>query len=255
MRPLAPRVLVASAACTAVLSCGSIPSLADGIAFISPIALPAPAVAVNDTLRDSLGRVSPLVVQAFDQNDKPVTTATTSFVVVTLPPGVKIDANGIVTAFDSIRTVQVVGRVGERLQTATTNLEVVAQPDLMTSVGSLDSLVLNQSSSALQVAITGDRRGARVGVAGIVVRYRIVSTTPSRNIDPTLLFFSDGVRGDLSRAVDTTTVGSLTTSRTIIATDLTGLTAINVEATATNLRGAPLAGSPVRFAIPVKKGG
>ena len=247
-------MLAACAACVAVLSCGGIPSLADGIAFISPIVLPAPAVAVNDTLRDSLGRVAPLVVQAFDQNDTPVANISTSFIVATVPAGVKIDANGIVTAFDSIRTVQVVGRVGERLQTAATNLEVVAQPDLMTASGTIDSLVVNKTSSALQVAITGDRRGARVGVPGIIVRYRIVSTTPSRTIDPTLFFFTEGQRADLTRTVDTTTTASLSTSRTIIAADLTGLTSITVEATANNLKGVPLAGSPIRFVIPVKKG-
>ena len=254
MRPIAPRVLVACAACVAVLSCGGLPSLADGIAFISPIILPAPAVAVNDTLRDSLGRVAPLVVQAFDQKDNPITNVTTSFLVTTLPAGVKIDANGIVTAPDSIRTVQIVARIGERLQTAATNLEVVAQPDLMAASGGVDSLVANQPSSALQVAVTGDRRGTRVPVPGIIVRYRIVSTVPSRTIDPTLFFFTEGQRADLTRTVDTTLTSSQTTSRAIIASDVTGLTSITVEARANNLKGVPLPGSPVRFVIPVKKG-
>ena len=254
MRPLAPRVLAACAACVAVLSCGGLPTLADGIAYISPVILPAPAVAVNDTLRDSLGRVAPIRVQAFDQNDKPVTGVATSFIVATAPAGVKIDANGVVTAFDSIRTVQVVVRIGERLQTAAANLEVVAQPDLMASSGAIDSLVLNQPSSALQVAVTGERRGARIGVPGVVVRYRIVSTVPSRTIDPAVFFFTEGQRADLTRTVDTTTTGSIATSRTIVASDVTGLTSIVVEATANNLRGVPLPGSPVRFVIPVKKG-
>jgi hypothetical protein len=232
-------------------SCGSIPSLADGVAYISPIQLPALAIAAGDTLRDSLGRVTPLRVFAFGPNDDTLPDITARYVVAvaTVPPSVSVDDNGIVTAFDSLRTVQIVGRVGDHLQTAPSNLEVVAQPDLMAATGNLDSLAVNTPSSALQITVTGDRKGTRVPVNGILVHYRIRFPV----VPDSILSFTEGVRSDLSRTTDTTSAG--TTTRTIVSSNTQGFPAtIIVEATATNLKGVPLAGSPVTFAIPVKKG-
>ena len=54
----------------AALACGEVPTLDQGIAYISTIILPAPAVAVGDQLRDSLGNVAPLRIEAFDRNDE-----------------------------------------------------------------------------------------------------------------------------------------------------------------------------------------
>ena len=250
MRPLAPRSLAAIAACIIAFACGSVPTFADGIVFISPVQRPALAVVAGDTLRDSLGRVAPLRVYAFGQGEDTIRGVTPSYVVVTLPAGVKIDANGIVTALDSIRRVQVIGRVGERLQTEAVTLEVVAQPDLMAQTGTIAPLALAATSSPLQVTITGDRRGTRTPVNGIIVRYKIDSTVPSVPVTPDRFFFTDGVRGDLTASVDTTDAG--TTSRSIIASDISGIDTVIVKATAKNLRGAPL--PTVRFAIPVKKG-
>jgi hypothetical protein len=189
-------------------------------------------------------------VFAFGQNDDTLRGVTPSFLVVTLPAGVKVDANGIVTAFDSIRRVQVIGRVGERLQTEAVTLEVVAQPDLMAQTGTIAPLALATASSPLQVTITGDRRNTRVPVNGIVVRYKIDSTVPSVTVLQDRFFFTEGVRGDLTTSFDTTDAG--TTSRTITASDINGIDTIIVRATAKNLKGEAL--PSVRFAIPVKKG-
>jgi hypothetical protein len=252
MKRLAPRVLAAMAACVAALSCGALPTFDGGIAFISTLQLPSLAIAANDTLRDSLGVVKPLRVDAFDQNEVLIPGVTASFLVTTLPAGVKIDTNGIVTAFDSLRTVQIVGRIGDRLQTEPANLDVVAQPDQMVSSGTIDSLAPNTPSSPLQVTITGDRNGTRVPVNGIVVRYAVVATVPQGPIDDSLFVFTEGLRGALTTAVDTTRDGGLT-NRTIVATDLAaGIQTIVVEANARNLKGKSF--PAVRFTIPLKKG-
>jgi len=248
MRPLAPRFLVAIAACVVAFACGTVPTFADGIAFISRVETPSLAVVANDTLRDSLGRVAPLRIHAFNENEEEVPAVDLSFVVVT--PGVTIDANGIVTAQDSVRRVQIVGRVGERLQTVATNLEVVAQPDMMVATGTIAPLAVATPSSPLQVSVTGNRKGTRVPVSGIIVRYQIVATKPSVRINDTVFAFTEGQRGDLTKSADTTDGG--TTSRSFVAADLTGVDTVIVEATAKNLKGVPL--SPVRFLIPVKKG-
>jgi hypothetical protein len=253
MSTSASRLLAATAAGILALSCGEVPTLDGGIAYITPIRLPAPAIAAGDTLRDSTGAVVPLQVLAYNSSDQVVSGTTATFVVAPADTGVHIAASGVVSVSDSLRTVQIVGRVGERLQTVAASLEVVVQPDTMAASGTVDSLRLATASSALQVAITGLRKGARVASKGIIVRYRITGTTPARTVDPTYFFFSDGLAGDLTRAVDTTDASGLT-SRAIIASDVTGLTSIQVEASANSLRGTPLRGSPVKFSIPVKKG-
>lgn len=248
MRSLGPRFLAAIAASVVALSCGTVPTFDGGIAYIGPIDMPALAILAGDTLRDSLGHVAPLRVQAFGEGDQPIPNVPASFIVNTAPFGVKIDANGIVTALDSPRTVQIVGKVADRLQTASTNLEVVPQPDLIASTGTIDSLKTTTASSALQVAVTGDRKGTRLPVSGIIVHYRIVFP----QISDTVLFFTEGVRGHLSQSTDTTAGG--VASRSIITIDATQFDSVIVEATARNLKGDVLSGSPVRFRIPVKKG-
>lgn len=253
MSSLAPRVLAACAAGAFVLACGEVPTFDDGIAYITTVQLPSPAVAAGDVLRDSTGTPVPLRVLAYDANDQLVSGITPTFVVTPVDTGVHIDAAGLVRVSDSVRTVQIVGRVGTRLQTVVATLDIVAQPDQIAPAGTVDSLRLATASSALQVAVTGLRGGARTPVKGIIVRYRIAGTTPARPVVAASYFFPDGLRGDLTRAADTTDASGIA-SRAIIASDVTGLTSIQVEASATSLRGTPLAGSPVVINVPVKKG-
>ena len=145
------------------------------------------------------------------------------------------------------------GRIGDRLQTVPATVDVVAQPDSVARTGTVDSLVATRASSALQVTVTGNRRGTRIPVKGIVVRYQISSVFPSRTIDATQFFFLEGAGRDVTRSSDTTDVGGIA-SRTVETLVSSGLDSIIVQATATSLLGQPLRGSPVRFSIPVKKG-
>jgi len=252
MSVLGSRMLAACAAVVVVIACGDVPTSPDGIAYITPIVLPSEAVAAGDTLRDSLGRVAPLRVYAIGDNGDTI-SATPTYLVTNLPPGVTISASGIVVAFDSLRTVNIVARVGERLQTTPASLYVVAQPDSAAKTGTVDSLALAQPSSPLQVTITGRHRGTRVPVRSIIVRYQITNVFPLRAVDPKEFFFANGVRGDLTSAVDTTDQSGIA-SRSVTSSVALGVHSVVVLATATSLRGARLGGSPVRFVLPVKKG-
>ena len=78
--------LAAIAAAVATLSCGDVPTLANGVAYYTPVLLPLPAVAAGDTLRDSFGRPAPLRVLAFSRDSQLVTGLTVVFVPTTLPP-------------------------------------------------------------------------------------------------------------------------------------------------------------------------
>ena len=48
---LSPVVLAGVTLAVVALACGEVPTLPGGIAYISPVILPAPAVALGDTLR------------------------------------------------------------------------------------------------------------------------------------------------------------------------------------------------------------
>jgi hypothetical protein len=249
VKSIAGRHLAALAVAVAVIACGEVPTLEGGIAYISPVQLPAPAVAAGDTLRDSLGRVTPLTIIAYDRNDAPITGVNATFLVSTIPAGVTIDANNRVIAFDSIRTVAIVGRVGDRLQTQSIPLEVVPQPDSLELGTPADSL-RTAATSTIQVKVSGLRGGTRVLVKGIIVKWRITNMYPARPVDSTVVFFGNG----RTVTTDTTTSGSGVSNRTIGITTAAGLDSVAVSATANNLRGQPLKGSPRRIVIPVKKG-
>lgn len=248
-------VLLSGAFVAVAIACGDVPTFADGIAYISPVLLPSLAVAAGDVLRDSLGTPAPLSVQAFDANDKPIAGVTPTYVVSTVPAGVTIDANGNVTALDSVRTVQIVARVGSRIQTPAATLEVVAQPDtIYSSTLTIDSLLAVTPSTPLQVTLSGNRKGTRTPSKSILVHFQITKTFPSTGtVDTKNVFFADGGGSDLSRSVDTTDASGIA-SRSVTAITVTGLDSIQVQATAKSLAGVVLTGSPVTFILPVKKG-
>ncbi|HEX9484345.1 MAG TPA: hypothetical protein VF929_07175 [Gemmatimonadaceae bacterium] len=254
MKRNAVRALTLLGAAGIAAACGEVPTLAGDIAYISPLLLPSPAIAAGDVLRDSLGNVAVLSVVAYDQHNSVITGLTPSFLVSSFPVVVSIDANGRVTAQDTVASVQLVGRVGDRLQTVPATLEIVPQPDSMAGSSTIDSLRVAQSSSALQVNVTGLRGGNRVSVKGIIVRYRISRLWPARPVDPTLVLFPPpfGLTGDFTRATDTTHATGA--SRAIQITTNQGIDSVEVTATGTNLRGESLRGSPVRFVLPVKRG-
>ena len=257
MSALAPRILAAGAACVVVLSCGDVPTFAGGIVYISSVVLPSPVVAAGDKLRDSTGKVAPLQVLAYDTAGKVIPNVMATFVISSIPSGgATIDASGVLTANDSIRTLQIVGRVGASLQTAAILLDIVPQPDSIELSGTVDSLVVFKNTSALRVRVTGVRGGSRVGVKGIVVRYQITKVNGAPSVDSSLVKLVDGtlstLRSDPRRAVDTTDASGV--AGRVLVPGQTGMTSAEVEARATNLAGVPLRGSPYRFVLVAKKG-
>jgi hypothetical protein len=251
---LGAALLVASVAS----SCGDVPTLANGIAYITPIVFPSPAVAANDTLRDSTGKVAPLSVIAIGQNGDTIRGVTpTYFVISPLPALVRVDANGILVAKDTVGpTVQIVARVGDRLQTTPASLALVAQPDAFRQSLTADTVRFDTStvllSKALGVTVSGTRRGASVPVPSIVVRYRISGIFPT-DLGDTLVALVDEqspprmlVPGGRT-ANDTTDASGVASRRLRILTS--NVDSVTVTADVRNLRGVPLPGSPARFVV------
>jgi hypothetical protein len=240
-------------AAVAALSCGEVPTLDEGIAYISPIILPAPAVAMGDTLRDSLGNVTPLRIEAFGRNDEPLPDPQATYLPTLVPSKIAISGTGIVTAdtASAAQTIQIVGRVGNKLQTTAASLLVVPQPD---SLGRTSDEVTEGKLPALdtlRVTVTGvNPAGTRVGVPGIIVRYRISGVFGSGASSATAILTLDGrtvSRPDSTASVDTTDTSGLA-SRTLVVAG-TGVDSVVVLVRARSLRGVPLNGDSLRFVL------
>jgi hypothetical protein len=254
--------LLTLAAAVAALSCGDVPTLENGIAYYTPVLLPLPAVAVGDTLRDSLGNVAPLRVIAFTRDSQEIGGLTVTFLPTALPPGgeppdVAIDANGILVARDTLRSVQLVGRIGERLQTSVATLQIVPEPSAISRAddAAADSTYPLPAIRPLPVTVTGTYHGVSTPVNGIIVRYRIDSLRPSGlDVGNAILIVSGGgpLRPDSTIAVDTTkTAGNAT--RTVVVSAGSAVERVFISASARRLRdGQPLVGSPARFELVVR---
>jgi hypothetical protein len=259
-RLVSSRVLVGAACAVAALSCGEVPTLPEGIAYISSVILPSPAVANGDTLRDSTGKAAPLRVVGIGRTGDTIAVSPT-FVVTTVPGrGIKLSPANYVIG-DSERTVQLVGQVGSRLQTPPAVIDVVKQPDSVAASSATSTKLVASgtdllvTSGPISVIVTSGSGAARSGVRSIVVRYAITRWFPSTFDfpDTTLVLLDDVGRfqGTDGRASADTTDASGTASRRVRTLPL-GYDSVEITASARNLKGVPLKGSPVRFTITTK---
>jgi hypothetical protein len=257
---LSRSALVGAALCVAALACGDVPTLEGGIAFISPVILPSPAVAKGDTLRDEAGVVAPLRIFAVDNAGDTLQNVVPTFIVTTVPgPSVTILPNDLVRG-DSVRTASIVGRVGTRLQTPPAQLSVVFQPDSMAagtpttaSFPALGTGVIT-SSVPLSVNVTSIGEGTRAGVPSIIVRYLITNIYPvgTTVADTSVVLVDDQNRfiGNGLTSVDTTDASG-NASRQIRAVPF-GFDSVAITVSANNLKGLPLPGGPIRFVVSTK---
>ena len=261
---LTPALLAGAGLLVAGLACGDVPTFPEGVAYISPVILPAPAVALGDTLRDSSGAVAPLRLVGIDSDGDTVGTITPVFVVTTVPgPTVTLTPENLVIG-DSVREVQIVGQVGSRLQTPVARLDVVRQPDSIAATGATSTRFPAPSGTditslvSLGVSVTSPPAPAgtvvvpRAGVKSIIVRYEVTQVFPSTATipDTTLVLLDEGGRFQLptGRTSVDTTDASGSASRRIRGIPL-GFDSLEISASANDLRGAPLKGSPIRFVV------
>ena len=263
-RRLSPALLASAATFVVALACGEVPSLPQGVAYISSVILPAPAVALNDTLRDSTGKVASLQLHAIGSAGDTIRTITPVFVVTTVPGKTVTLTPANLVIGDSLRTVQIVGQVGSRLQTLPAPLDVVRQPDSIAATGAASSRFPAPSTGsvtstvALGVNVTSPPVPSatppvpRAGVKSIIVRYAVTRVFPASATipDTTVVLIDDAGRFQLPTgrtSVDTTDAGG-NASRSIRAIPL-GFDSLEITASANNLRGVPLKGSPIRFVV------
>jgi hypothetical protein len=239
-----------------LLACGTVPTFSDDIASVSAIEMPSLVVVGGDVLRDSTGTAAPLKVESFDIGGNVIAGITPIYIVTPVDTGIHIDANGFLTASDSIRVVQIVARIGDRIQTTPAQLTVVPLPDQIAGTGTTDPLVGFPAKGPLQVTVTGTRKGTRAPTQGVVITYQITKVNGSTTVDPTKVFLVDDqnvpLRNAPTAAVDTTDASGIAT-RLVFVSDTTGISTIEIRATARPLKGETLGGNPVTFTLPLKK--
>ena len=250
------RRTLAAIAALVPLACGGVPSFSDGIASTSAVELPSLVVGAGDVLRDSTGAKAPLKVEAFAVDGSIIPGLSVTYIVTPVDTGIHIDANGYLTASDSIRVVHIVARIGDRIQTTQAQLNVVPIPDLVLGTGTTDPLAGFPAKGPLQVTVSGTRRSTSAPTQGIVIAYRIVSVNGGSPVDPVRVFLVDDqnipVRSAPTTAIDTTDASGIA-KRFVVVSDTAGIRTVEVQATARPLRGETLAGNPVTFTIPLKK--
>lgn len=234
-------------------SCGDVPTLDGGIAYIA-FTLPSPAAGVSDVLRDSLGNPAPLRIRAFDRSGAEVPVASATWISTPVPVGngVTIDANGLVKAADTTASVQLVGRVGDRLQTTPATLLVVPQADSIapTTAGDTSKASALPALDTMRVTVTGIYKGARTPVQGVIVRYHIEGSYPASAQGYSVLTNASGVvpRPDSTTVVDTTKSSTGGSSAVLVASG-SALDSVVVRVRARKFNGQPLGGSPLRFVL------
>ena len=244
------------AAVALLLACGTVPTFTDGIASVSAIELPSLVVIAGDVMRDSTGAKAPLKVESFDISGQVIPGITPVYVVTPADTGIHIDANGYLTASDSIRVVHIVARIGDRIQTTQAVINVVPLPQEIAGTGTTDPLVGFPAKGSLLVTVTGTRNTLRAPTQGVVVTYQITKVNGSTTVDSTKVFLVDDKNAPLlnapTAAIDTTDASGIAT-RFILVSDTTGINTIEIRATARALRGESLLGNPVTFTLPLKK--
>lgn len=245
-----PLALAASIA--GALACSDINTDPHSVASIALDTIPFPAVVAHDTLRDSLGVARPLHATAYNPQGDALTGVPITFLAA--DSGVTIDsATGLVVA-DTARVtpVRIIAEAGG-LQTVPDTLYVVPAPDSVAAVNPADTLAYSLADSTLNVSTpltvaVLHRNGvaAATAVRGWLVSYSIVSPTD------TLVAQLVGSNGRSAR-IDTTAADGTAGLRVRIRPGhLSAATDSVVVAAMVRLRGAPIAGAPLRFVLQVK---
>jgi hypothetical protein len=261
-RPFA-RVAASFAALWLVVSCLDISSPIDGISSISNIIAPSPSVILDDSSRDTLGKVAALRVYAFDAKGDTVKDVQITFVVLDTG-GLSVGADGVAHGDALSSGARVVAHVSpagstKSLQTSTLLLPVTIAPDTV-YLTSTDTLFITATDSVafskgVSVKVLGRDRTKPVN--SYLVRYTI-DTAPAAKPGATTAFLvgddnkpsandTTNVTGDASRRV--------ALRRAALADDAVWATAKRdsvIVRAHVQYKGTDIKGSPIRVVIPLR---
>ena len=243
-------ILVASTA--VAFACTDISGSSTAVLSIQFDSLPAPAVVIGDTLRDTTGAVVYPVVRAYNFKGGEVAPASVWF--QSPDSGITVDsATGIIIG-DSLRSTaaRVIATVG-KLQ-AIQRVEITLRPDLIQAVNAVDSLkysILDSTkniSPELQIRLAHGVAPNDSAVKAYLVSFQIVSQS------------NPGLGELINNAgrpsgVDTTDASGIAGRKIrlhpVFLGSATAVDSIVVNATA-KYHGTPVSGSPVRLVLLLK---
>jgi hypothetical protein len=265
-----------------VVSCVPIDTAPGTAAAIEFAPFPAPAVVVGDTLRDEAGRVAPIRAIVRNISGGALDDVPVRYLVPdsTGRTRLRVDSLTGVVRGDSVTTapVRLVARSSDQLQVSSPGqgrqdggLWVVPAPDTAgrgdtrlrdtVTIAQIDSLPADlrfNVSAQLAVTVRGAAvAGQRPAIPRWVVRYVVVDP-PNPTNDSTQTYFVIDRESSTRRAseVDTTDQGGAAARALRIRGSRVAQSpaTVTVEARVSH-RGRPVAGSPVRFVVVVRRPG
>ncbi|MEK0431218.1 MAG: hypothetical protein RL139_1022 [Gemmatimonadota bacterium] len=250
-RRLAPVVVALGLA----VGCAELGTDPGQVASIDFTGFPYPAVITGDSLRDSLGVVTPLSATAYDARGAVRADAVITF--VSPDTGVTIDALGRLRTTRRPGSLRVFASV-DGLQSGGRTLLVTAAPDTVYATSATAPTVsytipdaATNLSPELAVALRSRTDVAAPNVTGWLVRWRTVHRGDTLAAGDTTLVALQSTAGRRG-AVDTSTTSGASTRRLrIFANRLPA--AIDTFTVLAEVRrhGVPVPGSPVRFTVRV----
>lgn len=216
---------------------------------------PYPAIITGDSLRDSLGVVTPLTATVYDARGAVLTGTTITF--VSPDTGVTIDALGRLRTTRRPGSLRVYAAV-DGLQSGGRTLLVTAAPDTVAATSAMAPSVTytipdasTNLSPELSIAVRSRTDLSAPNVAGWLVRWRAVHRGDTIVVGDTTLVVLQSAAGRRG-SIDTTTAAGVSIRRLrIFANRLPA--AVDTFTVLADVRkhGVPVAGSPVRFTIRV----
>ena len=244
-------VAVATAGIGLATACTKIPTDASAVLSLALDSLPAPAVVLGDTLRDSTGRAAPIRATAYNFQGTVISNAPLTF--AALDRGVTIDK---VTGFaigDSLRQTPARILISLGSLQAIRTLDVTLRPDTVRAVNGRDSLQYSLTDTTKNFSPALSLKVLHSLVADSVVKSYVVGFAVVSPAD-TLLARLVNDAGGPSRT-DTTDAGGIASRRIRLnPARLVALTDSIIVNASVKYRGAHIRGSPVRMVLKVKPG-
>jgi hypothetical protein len=250
-----PRWVGAAIAAAAwVGACTDVGTAPDGIVALAFDTLPYPAVVASDTMRDSSGKAAPLRAVAYNADGAVIENPPVRY--IALDTGVDISSQGyLIATTRTSGTVRVVAAAAA-LQSLQKTITVTRAPTKLAANGATADTVkyalpdaATNVSKSMSVKLTRDSAGTALPVPGFLVSWQLTfrgQTVPIT--DTTLASLWDDSRK--ATVLDTTgTDGTAARLLRIRSNRLPSAADSFVVFATTRLRGAVVAGSPVKFVI------
>lgn len=239
---------------TSALACTDISTDPNAVLSLQFDTLPAPAVVVGDTLRDTLGVVVLPVVHAFNFQGDEIVPAPVFF--VSPDSGVTVDSASGAIVGDSLRSTpaRIVANVGT-LQ-AIQKVAVTLRPDTIAPANALDSLLYSVSDDSknqshdLTVSLRHGVAPTDSAVPSWIVSFAIVSQHKAGLVE----LVNDAGKPSVVDTTDASGIaGRQIRLHPVNLDSVTQTDSVIIDATA-KFHGAPVSGSPVRLVLLFKPG-